>query len=134
MREDVPWPGWQRRRNIIEYLADMTGLSSPSIPKPLAPGATIAVVGPSWGGASRFPERLDAGLKALRERFGFRIKEAAHLRADAGWLARNPRARADDLNMAFANSEVDGIIAAIGGDDAVRLEPFLDLAPIARHP
>lgn len=112
----------------------MTRLSSLSIPKPLTPGATIAVVSPSWGGAAVFPDRLEAGLACLRDRFGFVIKESKHLRADPVWLADNPQARAEDLNAAFADPEVDGIIAAIGGEDAIRLEPFLDLETVARHP
>ena len=112
----------------------MTALASLTVPKPLSPGATIAVVSPSWGGAARFPHRFEAGLACLRDRFGFRIREMPHTRADAAWLADNPRARADDLNAAFADPDVDGIVAAIGGEDAVRLEPFLDLAALAAHP
>lgn len=112
----------------------MTPLTALSVPKPLKPRATVAVTSPSWGGAARFPHRLEAGLDCLRQRFGFEIREGRHLRADPAWLAANPRARAEDLNAAFADPEIDGIIAAIGGDDAIRLEPWLDLEVIARNP
>ncbi|WP_372706306.1 S66 peptidase family protein [Brevundimonas sp.] len=112
----------------------MKRLQSLAIPKSLAPGDTVAVVSPSWGGAARFPYRLDAGLKILRDRFGFVIRETPGMRADPDWLAANPQARAGDLMAAFADPEVNGIVAAIGGDDAVRLEPFLRLDVIAANP
>lgn len=66
--------------------------------------------------------------------FGLEVVEMSHVHADAAWLDRNPRARADDLMAAFADPSTKGIIAAIGGDDAVRLIPYVDLGVIAAHP
>jgi muramoyltetrapeptide carboxypeptidase LdcA involved in peptidoglycan recycling len=53
---------------------------------------------------------------------------------DADWLSRNPRARAEDLMQAFADPSIKGIFATIGGDDSIRLLPFLDLSIIRNHP
>ena len=105
-----------------------------NFPAPLSSGARVAIVAPSWGGPSVFPHRFEAGLACLRERFGFDLVVMPNATADADWLARNPAARAADLNAAFADRAIDGIIAAIGGDDAIRLEPFLDLGVIGENP
>lgn len=105
-----------------------------TVPPRLSAGDSIAIVSPSWGGPSVFPHRYEAGLSCLRERFGFEIVEMPHARADADWLAENPAARAADIMAAFADPGIKGVFASIGGDDAIRLEPFLDLAVLAANP
>jgi muramoyltetrapeptide carboxypeptidase LdcA involved in peptidoglycan recycling len=104
--------------------------------KPRLPraGAVCGVLSPSWGGPAAFPKVFDAGLKVLTDRFGFRIREFATTRKDAGWLDAHPRDRADDFNAAFADPEVELIVSSIGGSDAVRILPFLDLDLIRRYP
>jgi len=102
-------------------------------PKPRE-GAVAAVLSPSWGGPASFPKVFDAGLAVLVRYFGFRIKEFPTTRKSADWLDKNPQARADDFNAAFADPEVDLIVSAIGGSDAIRLLPFLDLELIKAHP
>ncbi|WP_099511703.1 S66 family peptidase [Microvirga ossetica] len=57
-----------------------------------------------------------------------------HALRDAAWLGRNPAARADDIHTAFADPSIKGIIASIGGDDAIRLIPHIDLNVIAGNP
>jgi muramoyltetrapeptide carboxypeptidase LdcA involved in peptidoglycan recycling len=74
------------------------------------------------------------GLLELRERFGFEVVEMPHTLADAQWLWRNPQARADDINAAFADTSIDGIIATIGGNDSVRILPYLDSSVITNNP
>jgi muramoyltetrapeptide carboxypeptidase LdcA involved in peptidoglycan recycling len=103
-------------------------------PKGPRPGAVAAVVTPSWGGPAAFPLVFEAGLKVLVERFGFRIKEYPTTRREAGYLDGHPEERARDLNAAFADPEVELVISAVGGSDAVRLLPFLDLDLILSHP
>jgi muramoyltetrapeptide carboxypeptidase LdcA involved in peptidoglycan recycling len=41
-------------------------------------------------------------------------------------LHNNPGLRAKDINDAFSDSSIKGIITTIGGDDCVRILPFLD--------
>jgi muramoyltetrapeptide carboxypeptidase LdcA involved in peptidoglycan recycling len=103
-------------------------------PRNLKPGSRIAIVSPSWGGPSRLPARYEMGVRELRERFGFDVVEMPHARADATWIWRNPQARADDINAAFADSSIEGIFTSIGGDDSVRILPYLDPRVIRDNP
>lgn len=101
--------------------------------KRLFPGDTIAIVSPSWGGPSVFPHVYENGLKVLRK-WGLKIKEYPTARADAKLLHKNPKMRADDINAAFADKEVKAIFATIGGDDSVRILPFIDPKVITGNP
>ncbi len=49
-------------------------------------------------------------------------------------LARDPLARANDINAAFEDDSIAGIVASIGGDDSVRVLPYLDTDLILAHP
>lgn len=88
----------------------------------------------SWGGPGTFPHRYAAGKRQFEAAFGVRVVETRHALREPEWIARNPRARADDLMEAFADTSIDGIIATIGGDDAIRVVPFVDLSVIRAHP
>lgn len=100
----------------------------------LKPGDTLAIVAPSWGGPGAFPGVFDNGLRVLREHFGFIVREMPHVRTSSRLLYENPRLRADDLNAAYADPDVAGIISAIGGNDSIRLLSFLDLDVIQKNP
>ena len=103
-------------------------------PGRLRAGDTVAAVSLSWGGPGTFPHRYLAGKRQLTEEFGLSVVETEHALKDAKWLARNPRARADDLMQAFSNPSVRGIISTIGGDDSIRLLPYVDLDVIRSNP
>ncbi len=103
-------------------------------PRPLRPGSRVALVSPSWGGPGTIPHRYEMGVRELRERFGLDVVEMPHTRADADWLWRNPAARADDLNRAFDDPSIDGIITTIGGEDSVRVLPYIDAQTLAANP
>ncbi len=105
----------------------------PIRPSRLAPGDTVAVLSPSWGGPAAFPHIFDHGLGVLRS-WGLEIREAPSTRALPARLAADPRFRANDLNAAFADPSIRAIFASIGGDDSIRLLPFLDQATIAANP
>jgi len=102
-------------------------------PKRLCKGDTVAVVSPSWGGPSQFPHIYESGLRTL-EGLGLVIKEYPSARKDADYLYNNPEFRAKDINDAFADPKVKGIITSIGGDDSVRILPFIDLDIIRSNP
>lgn len=106
---------------------------TPLRPRRLTPGDTVAVASPSWGGPAAFPHVFNHGLAVLRG-WGLEIREYPSTRAPAARLAADPRQRADDLNAAFADSSIRAIFSSIGGDDSIRLLPFLDLASIAADP
>jgi muramoyltetrapeptide carboxypeptidase LdcA involved in peptidoglycan recycling len=93
----------------------------------------VAVVSPSWGGPSVFPHVFDLGLAVLRG-WGLDVRELASTRAAPARLAGDPRLRADDINGAFADPTIRAIFSSIGGDDSIRLLPYLDEAVIAANP
>ena len=103
-------------------------------PKQLHPGDKVAAVSLSWGGAGTFPHRYQAGKKQLEDTFGVELIEMPNTLRDAQYLAQNPQARADDLMQAFADPSIKGIISTIGGDDSLRLLPYMDLDVIREHP
>lgn len=103
-------------------------------PGKLNPGDKIATVSLSWGGPSVFPQRYQVGIQQLQAEFALQVVEMPNTLRDAGWLARNPKARAEDLMQAFADPSIKGIFVTIGGDDSIRLLPFMDLKIIRDHP
>lgn len=103
-------------------------------PKRLTSRSRVAIVSPSWGGPATFPSRFEAGKRQFTEEFGIELVEMPHCRKPAEWLHKNPEARAEDLMHAFSDPSIDGIVASIGGDDAIRLVPYLDLKMIASNP
>lgn len=100
----------------------------------LKKGDSVAVVSLSWGGAHAFPERFAMGVGVLENEFGLKVKLMPNAKKPAQWLADNPQARAQDLNKAFADSDVKAIFSSIGGDDSIRIIPFLDRDLIKRNP
>ena len=103
-------------------------------PMRLRPGDTVAVLSPSWGGPHLYPQAFDAGLSSLRELLGVTLQEYTTTRMAPGELHDNPRLRAEDVNAAFADPSIRAIFASIGGDDSVRLLPYLDADLIAANP
>ena len=125
------------RRNRPRSLAAMhTGMQRLTMLKPasLRPGDTVATVTLSWGGPGAIPHRYEAGKHQLQKIFGVRVVEMPHTLSDPQWVYRNPRARADDLMQAFADPDIKGIVSTIGGDESIRLLPWIDDATIASNP
>ena len=94
-------------------------------PPKIKPGDRIATVTPSWGGAGKMPWRYEAGKRQLEDEFNVEVVEMPHTLASPDWIAANPKARAQDLMDAFADPAIKGIIATLGGDDSIRLIPYL---------
>lgn len=103
-------------------------------PQKLRPGDKVATVSLSWGGPGAIPHRYEAGKKQLQEEFGLIVVEMPHTLKGPDWLYRNPQARAEDLMAAFSDTTVAGIVSTIGGDDSIRLLPYLDLDVIRSNP
>ena len=84
----------------------------------------------SWGGPARYPAVYQRGCEVLSSVFGLEVVAAPHVfTPDA-----HPRDRAADVMLAFADPSVRGIISTIGGDDSMRLLPYLDPTVIAANP
>jgi muramoyltetrapeptide carboxypeptidase LdcA involved in peptidoglycan recycling len=118
----------------IAFFNDRAAPAALVRPRMLRPGDTVAAVTLSWGGPGTFPHRYEAGVRQLEAAFGVKVRPTPHALREPDWIARNPRARAEDLMAAFADPAVQGIIATIGGDDSIRTLPFLDLGVIRANP
>ncbi len=103
-------------------------------PNRLRPGDTVAIVSPSWGGPSVFPYVYELGLRNIQNFLGLKVKEFPTARMSQPELYNNPKLRAEDINAAFADPEVNGIIASIGGSESVRILPFIDYDSIVKTP
>jgi muramoyltetrapeptide carboxypeptidase LdcA involved in peptidoglycan recycling len=112
----------------------MSTLASAVTPARLRPGDTVAAVTLSWGGPGTFPQRYDVGKQQFEQEFGCRVVETRHARREAAWIAANPKARANDLMEAFADDSIHAVISTIGGDDSIRILPYLDLGVLRTHP
>lgn len=102
-------------------------------PRKLSPGDHVAVVSPSWGGPAVFPHIYENGLCVLRE-WGLHIVEFPTARLPNDILAQNPEMRAKDINDAFADQRIKAVFASIGGDDSLRILPYLNREIITAHP
>ncbi len=103
-------------------------------PRRLHAGARVAIVSPSNGLPYRFPGIYALGLNNLREVFGLEVVEFPTARQSPQELYRHPERRAQDLNAAFADRSIDGIITSIGGYESVRILKYLDVETILSHP
>ena len=103
-------------------------------PQKLAPGDKVATVSLSWGGPSIFLYRYQVGVQQLKDEFGLEEVEIPNTLRAASWLSQNPRTRTDGLMQAFDDTTIKGVFTTIGGDDSIRLLPFLDLDVIRNNP
>ena len=103
-------------------------------PPQLLPGDTVATISLSWGGAHACPERYRIGKQQLEETFGLNVVETRHALRSDEWLNRHPEGRAEDLMEAFVDPSVRGIVSIIGGEDSIRILPYLDFDIIRNNP
>ncbi|HTF06783.1 MAG TPA: LD-carboxypeptidase, partial [Asanoa sp.] len=79
------------------------------------------------------PERLDRGLELLAD-WGLRAVPAPHAYDRNGYLAGSDADRAADLNAAFADPEIRGVLCTRGGYGAQRMVDAIDMAAVRRDP
>ncbi len=103
-------------------------------PQKLQKGDKIATISLSWGGAGTFPYRYEAGKKQLQEVFGLEVVETKNALKSAKWIYENPKARAEDLMEALQDKSIKAIISNIGGDDSIRLLPYINFDIIRNNP
>lgn len=103
-------------------------------PLSLKPHDKVAIISPSSGMPFLFPWVYEQGLDRLRKVFQLEPVEFPTARQSPEYLSKNPKARADDINHAFADPSIKGIIATIGGNDQIRILPYLDKKVIAANP
>jgi len=105
-------------------------------PPKLNPGDKIAAVSLSWGGAGddEIRWRYLQGKERLEKLFGLEVVEMPHTLAGTEYAYNHPEARADDMMKAFAEPSIKGVFSCIGGEDTVRLLPFIDFDVIRKNP
>lgn len=103
-------------------------------PNKLNKGDKIATVTLSWGGPSIFKNRYEIGVKQLEDAFGVKVVPMSYTLSDDAYIYQNPQKRAQDLMTAFADPEIKAIISTIGGDETIRLLPYIDFDVIRKNP
>ena len=106
-------------------------MSSLTKPKRLHFGDTIGIIAPASPPSD--PQAIDHAAAAL-EKFGFKPKLGANVRARHGFLAGTDSERASDLMAMFTDKDVKAIICIRGGDGSSRILDLLDYHVIRRHP
>jgi muramoyltetrapeptide carboxypeptidase LdcA involved in peptidoglycan recycling len=105
-------------------------------PQKLHPGDKIATVSLSGGTAGReeCKWRYEQGKERLETVFGLEVVEMLHTLASPEYVSTHPEVRAADMMAAFADPSIKGIISCIGGEDTIRLLPYIDLDVIRKNP
>ena len=105
-------------------------------PKSLKRGDKIAIVSLSWGGLGDdcLIHKYYIAKKRLEEDFGLVVYPMPNALKGSEFIAGHPELRAKDLMDAFCDNSINGIFCAIGGDDTIRLLPYIDYDIIRSNP
>ncbi|BBF43699.1 muramoyltetrapeptide carboxypeptidase [Lachnospiraceae bacterium KM106-2] len=105
-------------------------------PNRLQQGDKIAIVSLSWGGLgdSEFLHKYEIAKERLEKEFSLRVRVMPHALKGSEFVAAHPECRARDLMDAFLDDSITAIFCAIGGDDTIRLLPYIDFNIIRDHP
>lgn len=114
------------------------GVESMNLIKPvrLSRGDKVATISLSWGGAgdSDILWRYNVGKKRLEKEFGLEVVEMPHTLSGTDYIYNNPEKRAEDLMAAFKDKSIKAIFSCIGGDESVRLLPYIKFDVIRDNP
>lgn len=96
----------------------------------------VATVSLSWGGAgdSDLLWRYNLGKKRLQEQFGLDVVEMPNTLKGSDYLYNHPEKRAQDLMEAFSDTSIKAIFSCIGGEESVRMLPYIDFNIIRNNP
>lgn len=105
-------------------------------PCKLKRGDKIAVVSLSWGGLGdeSLIHKFYIAKERLENDFGLEVVTMPNALMGSKFVYDHPELRAKDLMDAFADKSIKGIFCAIGGDDSVRLLPYIDYDIIKNNP
>ncbi len=105
-------------------------------PKRLKPNDTIAIVSLSSGmlGEKQFIHKLDIAKQRLKDIYNLNVVITENCLKGEDFLYNHPELRAKDLMDCFKDDSIDAIICAIGGDDTIRLLPYIDFEVIKNNP
>ncbi len=105
-----------------------------AVPQQLKSGDKVATVSPSSGTAGLLPWKYEVGKKQLQDAFGVKVVEMPHTLASYDDVYKHPKKRAEDLMAAFSDPDIKGIFACIGGEESMRMLPYIDFDVIKNNP
>jgi len=105
-------------------------------PSRLQKGDKVATVSLSWGGAGNenLLWRYELGKRRLEQQFGLCVVEMENTLKGSDYLYANPDKRAKDLMDAFSDESIKAIFSCIGGDESIRMLPYIDFDVIKKNP
>lgn len=105
-------------------------------PKCLKKGDKVAIVSLSAGtiGEPWAIHKFYLAKERLEKIFGLEVIAMPNALKGRDYLDLHPEARAKDLMDAFQDDSIKAIFNAIGGDDTIRLLPYIDFDIIHNHP
>lgn len=105
-------------------------------PKHLVKGDTVAIVSLSAGtlGEPWAIHKLYIAQERLERDYGLKVTTMPNALKGREYLYRHPEARAADLMEAFQDTRIKAVFSAIGGDDTIRLLPYIDFDVIRNNP
>ena len=105
-------------------------------PGKLQRGDTVALISLSSGlaGEEDIRWRTEQGIERLENVFGLKVKVMPHALKGLDYVYNHPEKRAEDLNDALRDDSVKAIICAIGGNETVRILPFIDTGALKNNP
>lgn len=105
-------------------------------PTHLRKGDKVAIVSLSAGtlGESWAIHKLYIAKERLEKDYGLNVVVMPNALKGREYLYNHPEARAADLMAAFRDKSIKAIFNAIGGDDTIRLLPYIDFGVIRENP
>ena len=105
-------------------------------PQKLNKGDKVAIVSLSWGGLgdSKLIHKYHIAKERLENEFGLKVITMPNALKGSEFIYNHPELRAKDLMDAFEDKSIKGIFCAIGGDDSVRLLPYINYDIIKNNP
>ena len=105
-------------------------------PKRLKRGDKVAVASLSWGGLGdkEIIHKYYLAKDRLKNLFGLELVPTENALKGSDFTYEHPELRAKDWMEAFKDPTIKAIFSAIGGDDTIRLLPYIDYDVIKNNP
>lgn len=105
-------------------------------PDRLHPGDKVAIVSLSRGtlGEPAFIHKYHIAKERMEKDYGLTVVPMPNALKGLEALYAHPEARAADLMTAFRDPSIKAVFNAVGGDDTVRLLPYIDFDVLRQNP
>jgi muramoyltetrapeptide carboxypeptidase LdcA involved in peptidoglycan recycling len=103
-------------------------------PAAATPGDDVAIIAPSSGLASLYPDVLELAIDRLENTFNLNPVVYPTAEMEPDYLSDHPEVRARDVHDAFRDSTVSAVFATIGGADQITILKHLDPAVLRENP